>query len=133
MNLPNRFISFFHQIVELTKEHGTLFAMIFILKIIYHKFIRFIFLPPAVFVACLRPLIKIRFIYMSCLTIGHYSLSVEILLCKLDQDRKSNQREKIIFLQKPQSEACNVQLHKMWKRAVNTAPNFLFNSRLCWN
>ncbi|HLB41770.1 MAG TPA: TIGR04372 family glycosyltransferase [Gammaproteobacteria bacterium] len=108
------------------KEHSYLFVTRFILKTIYYKLIRIFIFPIAIFIACLRPWMRIRFIPLSCLTIGHYSLSIEVLLCKIDQDRDNKRKEIIIYLQKPKSEVCNLQLYKMWKRVLSIPPDVLY-------
>lgn len=128
MNVFNRFVSFCAHIKKITNEYGYPFATRFMLKTIRHKFFRISVIPLTAFVACLRPWIKIRFFSLSCLTVGHYSLSPEVLLCKIDQDKDKdkNHKEKTIFLQRPKSEVCNVQLYEMWKRIIPFSPDMFF-------
>lgn len=123
----SRIFSFYSEVKKLKNEHGYVFAVSFMSRTIYAKTIRISVLPFAIFIACLRPWIKVRFISLSCMTIGHYSLSVEVLLCKMDQDKHLHRREKIIFLQRPKSEVCNEQLHKMWQRTIFIAPDILYH------
>lgn len=126
MNLFSRFILFFSNAQQLKKERGYFFVTHFILKRIRHKIFRVFVIPFAVLVTCLRPWVKIRFLPISCLTIGHYSLMLEILLCKMDEERGDREKEKIIFLQRPRSEVCNTQLYDMWKRVLPFSPDVLF-------
>ncbi len=96
------------------------------IKFILDKSVRIFAFPLAIFVCCLRPWIKIRFVPISCLTIGHYSLSIEVLLCKLDQNKNNKGKEIIIYLQRPKSQVCNIQLYKMWKRVIPISPDILY-------
>lgn len=89
----------------------------------YSKFFKLPAFSVALLLACLRPWRKVRFISISCLTIGHYSLSVEVLLCMLDRNKKRN--EIILYLQKSKNEVCNIQLHKMWGRVIPIIPSVL--------
>lgn len=126
MNLLNRFIFFCSRLQKVKKERGYLFTARFIVNTIYYKLVRIFVFPLAIFITCLRPWIKIRVIPVSCLTIGHYSLSIEVLLSKLDQDKNNKCKETIIYLQRPKSEVCNVQLYKMWKRVIPFPPDALY-------
>ena len=126
MNLLKRILLFYSRLHEIRKEKGFISSAKIFTKTSINKIIYFPFFLLALLVLCVRPLIKIRFIPLSCLTIGHYVICPELFLCRIDQE-ENKRREKIIYLQRRRSEVCNVQLYDMWKRILLFPPDFLFH------
>src|SRR3990167_7252043 len=119
MNLLNRFAAFFSRRRDAHRERKYVGPSILIISTSHDKLSKMVAFPIAIFIVCLRPLIQIRFIPLSCYTIGHYSLWTEVLLCKLDQDKN---KSKVIYLHGPKSKVCNKQLYAMWHRVISILP-----------
>lgn len=82
---------------------------------ILRRLLYFISIPISLVILFIKPIIRIRLIGLQSYRIGHYSLNTELMLCALDL-HTDPKKTKVFFFN--MSKPCNVQLYKMWSRAI---------------
>lgn len=74
-----------------------------------------------VIIRLVKPLIRIRFGRIIASRLGHYSLNIELYLCKRDQEREDGKRTFDILVEVPPR--CNDKLKEMWYRSFKRYPS----------
>lgn len=150
-------LSKFHNLlIEMNKirvKHDKKTAFIFTLSRISHsiinKFCYFIALPIAFIILIIRPIIKIKFIQLMGMHVGHYLLNTELMLCSIKKGEYKNDKSLTLYYHEPvdlssykgqfflsrKYPICNKYLYKMWKRTIPIIPfsqiTFCVNKILC--
>lgn len=154
MNIFNKFyavykgkvLRFITDINVIKSTDNNITILNYILSRIYYsvinKFSYMVSIPLFFLIIIIRPVKKIKFIQLYGMTIGHYSLNTELMLCS-KKAYQSDINTWIIYYHAPvilptykkrfffsiKYPICNKQLYKMWKRNITIFP---FYNLLYW-
>lgn len=113
--------SFYLQL-QIAKRTGGYFSVVmFFINVCRYHLPAFLL---AIFIICLRPIVKIKLVPILNKYVGHHALNTELYL---KHAKKNNQNIKMLYYNAyPKVQTANQQLYKMWSRVIYVLPS-LFN------
>ena len=112
-------------IIEKKRSRSSLGFLFYVVKkVLYKIYMQLLFLPAAPFAGILfllRPLVTLKFVRLPSDSIGHFALDTALLVNNVC-DTLSNRTVLVIYSIIPGAEISNIQLYKMWRRALPIIP-----------